>query len=342
MTTTAPPTKSPADSAASTTPAIRRWIQRHGWTVGIWLTLFILMFWYSTLIPRFGAFQVANIINGSTAWVFLAAAQAVVVIAGGIDLGVGGMLVLTSATGAQLMDGQPIGVIIIIAIAILAGAAILNGIVGWIITVSKVPDIVVTLGSLYIFQGLALMILPKVGGGSSEAFRWLFTGSGTGISSNPWPAIVVIFVPISIAAWWIGRTRSGLSIYALGSDANAAFLSGVDAKRTKIVSYAIAGALSAVAGFSSLAISGVGNATTFGGNLTLNSVAAIVLGGVALTGGIGSLIAVVPAAVILFFFNPILSALGINPNYAQVIQGILIVVVMMVAGLLEWRRRRLK
>lgn len=330
------------NETAATSSGFRRWIQRHGWTAGVWITLLILVVWYSTLIPKFGSFQVANIINGGTSWVFLAAAQAVVVIAGGIDLGVGGMLVLTSAAGAQFMDGQPFGVILLIAFAILIGAALLNGVVGWIITVSKVPDIVVTLGSLYIYQGLALMILPKVGGGSSESFRWIFTGSGSGISSNPWPAIVVIAVPIFIVAWWIGRTRTGLSIYALGSDANAAFLSGVNAQRTKIISYALAGALSAVAGFSSLAISGVGNATTNGGNLTLNSVAAIVLGGVALTGGIGSLIAAVPAAIILFFFNPILSALGVNPNYAQVIQGVLIVIVMMVAGLLEWRRRRRK
>ena len=84
----------------------------------------------------------------------------------------------------------------------------------------------------------------------------------------------------------------------------------------------------------------MGNPTTDGGVLTLNAVAAIVLGGVALTGGVGSVIAVVPAALVLFFFNPILSALGVDPNRAQVIQGVLIVVVMMVAGLLEWRRIR--
>jgi ribose transport system permease protein len=152
--------------------------------------------------------------------------------------------------------------------------------------------------------------------------------------------VVLIAITVAVASWWIGRTASGLSHYALGSDETAAFLSGVNAKRTKITSYAVAGAFSALAGFSTLAIAGVGNATTEGVNLTLNSVAAVVLGGVALTGGIGSLIAVVPAALILFFFNPILSALGVNPNRARVIQGFLIVFVMAVAGLLEWRRRR--
>ena len=66
----------------------------------------------------------------------------------------------------------------------------------------------------------------------------------------------------------------------------------------------------------------------------------LVLGGVALTGGIGSVIAVVPAGLILFFLNPILTAMGVDPNRAQVVQGVLIVVVMMVTGLIEWRRRR--
>ena len=331
-----------APTTASDTRSLmwRRWVQRHGWTVGIWLLLLVLVVWYTTLIPRFGSFQASTIITGGTAWIFLGVAQAIVVIAGGLDLGVGGMLVLSSVAAAQFMDGQPLGVVVVIALLIIVAAAILNGFVGWIITVSKIPDIVVTLGSLFIFQGLALMVLPKVGGGTTETFRWLFTGSENGIGANPWPATVVILIPVVIVSWWLGRTKSGLSLYAVGSDATAAFLSGVRDGRTKIISFAVAGAFGALAGFSSVSISGVGNPTTDGGVLTLNAVAAIVLGGVVLTGGVGSVIAVVPAALILFFFNPILSALGVDPNRAQVIQGVLIVFVMMVAGLLEWRRIR--
>ncbi len=332
--TTSPP------AVATRSVLWRRRIQRHGWTVGIWLLLVVLVAWYTTLIPRFGSFQAATILTGGTAWILLGIAQAVVVIAGGLDLGVGGMLVLSSVTAARFMDGQPFGVIVVIAIAIVVAAAALNAFVGWIITVSRIPDIVVTLGSLYIFQGLALMMLPKVGGGTSGTFRWIFTGSENGIGANPWPALVVITIPVLIVAWWMAKTKSGLSLYAVGSDAEAAFLSGVRDARTKIIAFAVAGALAALAGFSSVSISGVGNPTTDGGVLTLSAVAAIVLGGVALTGGIGSVLAVVPAALILFFFNPILSALGVDPNRAQVIQGILIVLVMMVAGILEWRRIR--
>jgi ribose transport system permease protein len=136
------------------------------------------------------------------------------------------------------------------------------------------------------------------------------------------------------------RTRSGLSLYATGSSTAAAYLSGLNAARVKIISYAVGGAFAAMAGLATTAIAGRGNANVVGGNLTLNSVAAIVVGGVALTGGIGSVIAVVPAGLILFFLNPILTAMGVDPHQAQVIQGVLIVVVMMITGVIEWRRKR--
>ncbi len=330
----------PEAIAAGSTPTWQRWIRRHGWTVGVWLLLIVLVGWYSTLIPSFGSFQFATIITNGTPWVFLAAAQAVIVIAGGLDLGVGGMLVLANVVTARFMDGQSFEVTIMIAIGAVLAAVVINAFVGWIITVSKVPDIVITLGSLYFYQGLALAVLPNPGGGTSEGFRWLFTGSNVGTGSNPWPATVMIAIPILITAWWMAKTRSGLSLYAVGSDKTAAYLSGIRAKRTKIVAFAVGGAFAAMGGLSTTAIAGSGNANTVGGNMTLNSVAAIVLGGVALTGGIGSVIAVIPAGLILFFLSPILTAMGVDPNRAQIIQGVLIVVVMMVAGLLEWRRQR--
>ena len=107
-----------------------------------------------------------------------------------------------------------------------------------------------------------------------------------------------------------------------------------------VYNFIVGGGFAAMAGLATTAIAGRGNATVFGGNLTLNSVAAIVLGGVVLTGGVGSVIAVIPAGLILFFLNPILTAMGIDPHGAQVIQGVLIVAVMAVTGLLAWRRQR--
>jgi ribose transport system permease protein len=169
----------------------------------------------------------------------------------------------------------------------------------------------------------------------------MFTGSGSGSGSTFWPSLVAIAIPVGLAAWWMRGTRNGLSLYATGSSPTAAYLSGVNIAKAKIVAYAIGGGFAALAGLSALAITGSGESRiATGGIFTLRSVAAIVLGGIALTGGIGSVVGAAAAGIILFTLSPILSAMGIDPNTAQVVQGVLIVVVMMVAGILELRRQR--
>ena len=333
-------TSYPEAIAAGKAPSWRRWLSHHGWTMGVWLLLLVLIVWYSTLIPRFGSFEITSILNNGLPWVFLAVGQAVIVIAGGIDLGVGGLMVLANVAAARFMDGQPFEVTLIVAVLVLVGAAILNGTVGWVIHQSKVPDIVATLATLFIYQGLALAVLGSPGGGTSKQFRWLFTGSEVGIGRNPWPALVILLISVTLVAWWMAKTRSGLALYAVGSSRNAAYLSGIRTARTKVISYAIGGTFAALAGLAITAIAGRGNPNALGGNFTLNSVAAIVLGGIALTGGVGSVLGAVPAGIILFFLNPALTAMGMDPNRAQIIQGLLIVLVMMVGGLLELRRQR--
>lgn len=321
----------------------QRWRRRHGWTVGVWLLLLILLVWYATLIPRFGTFQITSITKNSLPLVYLAIGQAVIVIAGGIDLSVGAMMVLGNSAAAVYMDGQSLGVSIVIGLLVVLALAIANGAVGWIINVSGVPDIVVTLATSFIYAGIALLVLPGPGGGTHEGFRFLFTGSTSGTGSNLWPPLVMLILPTLLVAWFMRRTRSGLSLYAAGSDLNAAYLSGVDTRLAKIKAYALGGAMSGLAGLATVALTGSGDPRfSIGSNATLNSVAAIVIGGVALTGGIGSVVGAVAAAIIIIFLNPILVVIGVDQNTAQVIQGALIAVVMMVGGLLELRRRRLE
>jgi ribose transport system permease protein len=317
----------------------RRWLGRNAWTAGVWLLLVALILFYASLIPRFGSFQIASIAKNSLPLVYVAIGQAIVVITGGIDLGMGAMLVLTNALAAQLMEGQPFVATLGIALLVILAAAVLNGAVGWIITVSRVPDIVVTLATLFIFSGLALLVLPSPGGGTSEGFRALFTGSRTGSGTNFVPALVAMAVPVALTGWWMRRSRAGLSLYATGSDRVAAYLSAVPVVRAKILAYALGGAFAALGGLSALAITGSGESRfATGASFTLRSVAAIVLGGVALTGGLGSVVGAAAAGIVLFTLFPVLSAMGVDPNTAQVVQGVLIVVVMMVAGIIEWRR----
>jgi ribose transport system permease protein len=317
------------------------WLRRHGWTLGVWLLLGGLVAWYSTLVPNFGGFEMSLIVNNSLPIAFLALAQAVIVIAGGIDLGVGSMMVLTNVVAAKYMEGESLLVALLIAVAIIAAAALLNGLVGLIIDVSKVPDIVITLATLFIFAGFALAILPSPGGGAPGKFRWLFTGSELGIGSNPWPAIIMLAVATQGVGLWLVKTRTGLSLYALGSDPTASYLSGVLNAKAKVVSYAIGGALAAMSGLATTALTGSGSPRlSSASTATLNSVAAIVLGGIALTGGVGSVVGASAAAIALFILNPILTARGVDPNNARVIQGLLIIFVLMIAGVLEQRRQR--
>jgi ribose transport system permease protein len=171
--------------------------------------------------------------------------------------------------------------------------------------------------------------------------RWLFTGSISGIGGNYFVPILMGLIPAIIVYYLSRRTRMGLAIYAIGSNSVAARLAGLDVERAKLASYAIGGAMAALAGLATVAITGTGDPRfTVGANATLNSVAAVVLGGVALTGGSGSVLGVVATSVILIMLNPILTAMGILANNAQVIQGVLIAGVMMVGGIATVLRER--
>ena len=264
-----------------------RMLVRNGWVLGVWLLLGVLLIWYANLIPVFGPFQVASISKNSLPLIYLAIGQAIIVIAGGIDLSVGALLLLSNVTAARFMEDQPFGVALLIAGAIIISLALLNGLTGYIINISGVPDIVVTLATSYIWSGVALWVLPSPGGGTAPEFRWLFTGSQAGIGSNYIVPIFMMIVPAMAVLILSKRSRIGLSMYAIGSDSIAARLAGLDIQRAKIASYAIGGAMAALAGLATMAITGTGDPRfSVGANATLNSVAAIVLGGIALTGGV--------------------------------------------------------
>ena len=319
----------------------RRALTRNGWVLGVWLLLSVLLFWYATLIPRFGQFQVVSISKNSLPLAYLAIGQAIIVIAGGIDLSVGALLLLGNVVAARFMEDQALGTVFVIGFVLIVGIAILNGLVGYIISVSGVPDIVVTLATSYIWSGVALWILPSPGGGTAPEVRWLFTGSPSGIGGTFVMPILMMLIPAVLVYLFSQRTRLGLAMYAIGSDSTAARLAGLDTRRTKMAAYAIGGAMAALAGLATVAITGTGDPRfSVGANATLNSVAAVVLGGIALTGGVGSVLGVVAAAIILIMLNPILTAMGINPNNAQVIQGVLIAGVMMVGGVATMMRER--
>jgi ribose transport system permease protein len=144
-------------------------------------------------------------------------------------------------------------------------------------------------------------------------------------------ALLLVWVPLR----WL---RPGLALYAVGSNRNSAYLSGIGVARTRVGAYMLAGVFTGLGGLALSASSGIGDPNS-GATYTLNSVAAVVLGGVSLLGGVGGLIGVIAAAYVLTLSKIILLLRGTDPNYANVYQGALIILVVVIGGLLTRKTR---
>ncbi|HET9601562.1 MAG TPA: ABC transporter permease, partial [Acidimicrobiales bacterium] len=300
------------------------------------LLLLVLLFWRSSQVPSFGAFEVRTITAGTMSLAFLAMAQAIVVISGGIDLSVGSMMVFTNCLAARWMEGQSLGTCVALALVVIAIAMALSTLIGVVITVSGIPDIVVTLAASFILSGLALFVLSSPGGGFSADLQRRVVGG----FSEPWPSILWIVGALLIIWLPLKRSRTGIAMFAVGSDRNAAFLSGVRVGRVRVLAYSVGGLLAGTAGIITTAFTGSGEPrASIGANATLNSVAAVVLGGVALSGGVGGLVGPVLAAMCLTLIPAIMLGLGWDPSYAETARGILIILVVMVGGLVQAKRK---
>jgi len=174
-------------------------------------------------------------------------------------------------------------------------------------------------------------VLQVPGGGAPQRFVSLVSVDTVLTSWLP-AALLILFGAVVLLWFTVRRTRVGLALYAVGSNRSAAYLAGVDVKRSRIIAYAYSGAFAALGGLAFTAASGLGDPNA-GGIYTLNSVAAAVLGGVSLLGGVGGLIGPIAAAFVLTLVKTLMILRGVDQNYAQVIQGALIVLVVMIGGL---------
>ena len=318
---------------------VRRVASRHGWTIGVYVLLLLLVIAYIwALAPVvFTSFDLKTIVIGALPLVFAAMAQAVIVISGGIDLSLGVMVAVINVLAARLMETSSFATSLLIAVGLMLVGVVMGCINGGLVVITGVPDIVVTLAMSFVWGGVALLILRTPGGGSPTEFQAL----GTGVLGWEWLPSGAIIIALVLALVWlpIRWRRPGFAIYAVGSNRDRAYLSGVNVAQTRVLAYAIGGFFAAMGGLAATATTGIG--TPYAGTfITLNSVAAIVLGGVSLAGGKGGVVGPVAAAFCLTLVPAIMVFQGIDPNYGQVIQGALIVIVVMLGGLLLLREKR--
>jgi len=308
----------------------------NAWTLGL-IAFFVLLLAFTKLIqPSYGMSGIQNLAVSILPLGLAAVGQAIVVIAGGIDLSIASMMALTSVVAATQMKEQPTEVTVVVAIGVLALGLVLGAVNGGLVVLTRVADIVVTLAMSFVWAGAALLVLNVPGGAGAGWLKDLTKGF-VGIEWIPKPALVLILL---VAIVWIPlrRSRLGLSIYAIGSSQLAAFRSGVSVGRTKVAAYMLTGLFSACAGLALVATASVG--TPLPGGYTLLSVAAIVLGGVSLAGGRGGIVGPIVAVMILTLMQTDLTFLGINPNLATVAQGAILIGVVMLGSLTQLRRVR--
>ncbi|MDB5076849.1 MAG: putative transporter permease protein [Chloroflexi bacterium] len=325
-----------AQTLAPTSPLRRQWIRRNGWVFGVYLLLVVMLLYERAIhATAFSAFDVQSLVDASVPLAMAAMAQASVVLAGGIDLAVGPLMSLSNVIAANLMVHASFGGALLISLALLIGGALVGATTGLVITVTRVPDIIVTLATSAVWGGVALQVMPTPSGGAPTEFVNLLTGD---VRSSGFPVGVIIIALVYLVVWLpIRRTRPGLALYAMGSNRTAAFLSGVNVARTRILAYSLSGVFAVIGGLALTAQTGNGSASS-GAAFTLNSVAAVVIGGVALTGGRGGMLGPIAAAAILTLLSTILGFLNVDPNYSQVMQGVVVVLAVMIGGFVLRRR----
>lgn len=314
---------------------MKRWIEANTWTLGLAALLVVLLLITKLIQPGFGASGLDSLARAALPFALATVGMAIVVIAGGIDLSIAAMMSVASVTAAVLMDGATDAQSIPIVIGILALGLLMGAINGTLITVTRVPDIVVTLAMLFVWQGAALLILNAPGGAIAPWLRALITGSlGPG-----WLPRAVIFLALITAVIWlpIRRSKLGLKLYAIGSDPLAAFRSGVPVGQTRIIAYALCGLFAALGGLSVSMSTGIGEPIP--GPYLLASVAAVVLGGVVLGGGKGGLLGPILAVFVLRTVRMDLTLLSVDPNVAAIIEGSIMVAVVMFGAVLATRGR---
>ena len=318
-------------------PRFGRLLRRNAWTLGTYALFVAVMIFTISIHPDYGPFEVQSLVVGALPLAFAAVAQTCVVLGGGIDLSIGAMMAVANVLAARYMLGHDFQTAILISLAVLVGGTLAGGLNGLIALRTRVPDIVVTLAMSFVWGGVALLILPKPGGGAPEKFLELASGN----LFTPWvPNGLLLLVGVVALVWIPLRFRGlGLSLYAVGSDRTAAFRRGVRIGPTRVFSYALGGFFAACGGLALLMSTGIGSPLA-GTIYTLSGVSAIVLGGVSLAGGKGGVTGPIVAAFVLTLIPADLILSGTDPNLGQVIQGCLLVLVVMAGGLAPLLRRR--
>lgn len=289
---------------------------------GMLLILLALIILMSFLSPAFlTSDNLLNIVRQMSVVGIAAIGVTFVIISGGIDLSAGSVIALTSVVAASMAhpDSYFVLVPIVLGIGIGMTAGVING---TIISKGNIAPFIVTLGMMAIARGFALLYTGgRPIGDLSDSFAYIGRGTMLGV-----PVPIVIFAIVAIFSYiLLNKTTFGKYVYAMGGNEQAAVIAGVNVDKYKIMVYGYAGLLAGLAGviLTSRVASGQ---PTAGLMYELDAIAAAVIGGTSLAGGIGTIGGTVIGVLILGVINNSFDLLNISSYWQQIIKGIIIIV----------------
>ena len=290
------------------------------------------------VVPTFGSLD--NFRNVALAASFIAiisVGMTFVIISGGIDLSVGSTYALAVILSEMV---SPYGSLAAVLVPLVATAAV-GLLQGLVIARLRLPAFIVTLAGLTGIRGLVFLIthegndVPQVPG--FKVFEVLGTGSFLGVGNPVWVAVVLFAV-----GWWVlNRTAFGQTIQAVGGNGPAAELMGLPVRRATATVYVISGVCAGVSGVLTTALSGGGQEARIGDAYELSAIAAVVIGGTLLSGGVGSMVGTAAGVALLFVIqNLIVQGANLNSYVQQVVSGGFLLVVVILQATVSRRSGR--
>jgi len=311
--------------------AARRFVARPEFST---LLILVVMFVLTAILQQnfFETKSIVRNINAFTPLILITMGQAVIILAGGIDLSAGTALSLFTCVLTTVMrkaDPWSGALALAVVFAVAMAVGIINGIgIGYL----RIPPVIVTFATSFIWLGAALFLRPTPGGEAVEWFKAFYNvGDIEGMSSPVLKAFTDVIPPalllvvIGCVFWGIvSKTRTGRYIYAVGSSNDSAYESGIDTARVQLRACLVNSIFIVLAALFFVGQNQSGDAR-MGDPLTLRAIAAAVVGGIALTGGRGSVYFALVGALILSFVNKIIFFANISSAYQTLVGGAIVI-----------------
>lgn len=307
-------------------------IYRQSRTLIVWGLLAALITLGSILSGTFRSQPVIiETLKGATFIGMASAAQFFVVVSGGIDLSIASVATISGMMAAVIMNGHDrnIPYAVLAALGIGLGIGAINGL---LVNVLRIAPFVATFGMFYILEGVAYTYSVSPVGLAAPTFYNLYVDTWAGV-----PVILVMVGVFWFICWYVARqTAFGRHLYAVGGDREAARLAGVRTAWVSISAYIACSVIAAAAGMLELTQTSVA-APDLGATLLLTTVTTVVIGGVSLFGGQGSVIGVLGGVLVISFLNQLFDTVQVNALYQQLIQGLIILAVL---GIYRQKRKQ--